>query len=74
MKNKKINDEISSKPVDKAPHDSFDLVNKYGTYEIQPTADTTNFFPEIAQGFPNMRNTATKHCHFANNKDKKNKN
>ena len=29
----------------------FDLVNEYGTYEIQPTADTENQYPAIAQGF-----------------------
>ena len=32
--------------------DCFDIVNRYGTYEIQPTADTENFFPAIAQGLP----------------------
>lgn len=30
----------------------FDMVNQYGTYEIQRTADTSNFFPAIAQGLP----------------------
>lgn len=30
---------------------AFDLVNAYGTYEIQPTADTENQYPAIAQGF-----------------------
>lgn len=30
--------------------DSFDMVNKYGTYEIQSTSDTENDFPMIAQG------------------------
>ena len=34
------------------PEDCFDLVNQYGTYNIQPTADTENFFPAIAQGLP----------------------
>ncbi len=33
--------------------DAFDLVNKYGTYEVQDTADTDNLFPTIAQGLPN---------------------
>ena len=32
--------------------DCFDQVNQYGTYEIQRTADTSNFFPAIAQGLP----------------------
>ena len=26
------------------------LINQYGTYEIQRTADTSNVFPAIAQG------------------------
>ncbi len=45
----------SSNDYSKAPDDSFDLVNKYGTYEIQPTADTDNPFPHIAQGLPDQR-------------------
>ena len=34
------------------PEDSFELINCYGTYEIQRTADTENLFPMIAQGLP----------------------
>ena len=34
------------------PQSSFDLVNMYGTYNIQPTADTENVFPLIAPGLP----------------------
>ena len=34
------------------PDDCADLVNKYGTYNIQPTADTANTFPLIAHGLP----------------------
>ena len=34
------------------PEDCFDIVNRYGTYEIQRTADTENFFPAIAKGLP----------------------
>ncbi len=30
---------------------AFDLINEYGTYEIQPTCDTENQYPCIAQGF-----------------------
>ncbi len=30
--------------------DSFDIVNKYGTYNIQPTNDTDNAFPAVSQG------------------------
>ena len=34
------------------PQDCFDLVNMYGTYNIQPTADTENTFPLIGHGLP----------------------
>ena len=34
------------------PDDCADLVNKYGTSNIQPTADTENLFPMIAPGLP----------------------
>lgn len=34
------------------PEDSFELLHKYGTYNIQPTNDSDNEFPEIAQGIP----------------------
>lgn len=37
------------------PTDCNDMVNKYGTYEIQPTADTENEFPKIAQGLPKKK-------------------
>lgn len=40
----------SSEPVMGEPEDSFDMVNKYGTYNIQPTSQTENSFPHIAQG------------------------
>lgn len=29
----------------------FDLINEYGTYEIQPTCDNENQYPAIAQGY-----------------------
>ncbi len=32
------------------PESCYDMVNKYGTYNIQPTADTSNEYPAIAQG------------------------
>lgn len=32
------------------PESCADLVNKYGTYNIQPTAETENTFPLIAHG------------------------
>ena len=49
MRNKKT---PSANDYSKHPDSSFDLINKYGTYEIQPTADTDNPFPHIAQGLP----------------------
>lgn len=53
--NKKINQEIAVTPIDGQPETAYDIVNKYGTYEIQPTSDTDNEYPAIAQGF-NKRN------------------
>lgn len=47
----------------------FELINKYGTYEIQPTADTDNPFPKIAQGLPKPQNRKQKH--EENNKNRK---
>ena len=32
------------------PTDTEELINKYGTYEIQPTSDSGNVFPAIAAG------------------------
>ena len=59
---------VSSEDVRDTPETVFEQINKYGTYEIQPTADRADFFPAIAQGLPtqptgpNMRvdNTKTK--------------
>ena len=34
------------------PESCFDVVNMYGTYNIQPTSDTENRFPLIAPGLP----------------------
>ena len=31
------------------------LINRFGTYNIQPTAGTENEFPEIAQGLPEVK-------------------
>ncbi len=43
---------VSSDAVRDTPETVFDQINKYGTYEIQPTADRADFFPAIAQGLP----------------------
>lgn len=45
----------SSNDYGAAPDEVFDLVNKYGTYEIQPTADTDNPFPHISQSLPSEK-------------------
>ncbi|HCH28541.1 MAG TPA: hypothetical protein DEW35_03435 [Ruminococcaceae bacterium] len=36
--------------IDKNGPSAHDIATRYGTYEIQPTADTENAFPAIAQG------------------------
>ena len=37
------------------PESCLDLVNEYGTYDIQPTCGIANLFPAIAQGLPRPR-------------------
>ncbi|NLO44913.1 MAG: hypothetical protein GX107_00165 [Clostridiales bacterium] len=32
------------------PKNVYEQINKYGTYEIQPTSDSGNEYPAIAQG------------------------
>lgn len=49
-KNKKVDIEISANAVAGQPENVFELINKYGTYEIQPTDDSDNKFPTISQG------------------------
>lgn len=34
------------------PDSCWELVNRYGTYEVQQTQDTDNPRPTIAQGYP----------------------
>ena len=48
-KNKKIS---SAEAPQSDVFDAEDMVNKYGTYNVQPTADTKNLFPQISQGLP----------------------
>ena len=47
---KKADTEMSVTAILDQPETPFDLVNKYGTYEIQPTNDSGNEFPTISQG------------------------
>lgn len=55
-KRKKISERDCPTPsaasVTGEPEDVFDMVNKYGTYNIQPTAQTEISFPYISQGLP----------------------
>ena len=44
--------EISATPFRSCPETSEEMINTYGTYEIQATANTENDFPAIAQGTP----------------------
>ena len=44
------NEAPSLRYIPEQPKDAVDMVNKYGTYNIQPTGDSGNEFPEIAQG------------------------
>ncbi len=60
MKKKKIKVAISSEAVSGRPENVSELINKYGTYEIQPTADTDNPFPKISQGLPEEKNRKQK--------------
>ncbi len=47
----KISDMSNPHTTDDEPDTCFDMVNFYGTYEIQPTAAAPNMYPAIAQGF-----------------------
>ena len=38
-------------PLEDLPDTVPEIINRYGTYEIQSTADTDNQYPAIAQGF-----------------------
>lgn len=48
--NSKMNTQLPADPVMGQPESCFELINKYGTYEIQPTADSGNKYPAISQG------------------------
>ena len=63
-KNKKINSDEDLKLMTGMfaleckgmPETTCEMVNFYGTYEIQPTAETDNQYPAIAQGYnPKMK-------------------
>ena len=51
------------------PETPSEMLNKYGTYEIQPTAETGNSFPTIAQGLPKHRKKPSTKQGFQRKKD-----
>jgi hypothetical protein len=54
MKNKKGKEYLPvDEPVLNEPENCAEILHKYGTYEIQPTAATENEYPKISQGLPN---------------------
>lgn len=59
-KNKKDYEIIDLVPsahnVSAQPKNSIEQINKYGTYNIQPTNDSDNSFPKIAQGLAKPQN------------------
>lgn len=59
-KNKKDFDAIDLLPsvnnVVGQPQNAIEQINKYGTYNIQPTSDSDNSFPKIAQGLAKPEN------------------
>lgn len=63
MKKKKTEEpnlEISVQSVTGEPETSYEMLRKYGTYEIQPTADTKHDFPTVAQGLSKNAEKPTK--------------
>ena len=56
-KQKKTPDQPCLRPAFGSPDTIEDLLNKYGTYEVQDTADTENEFPAIAQGLGKKKET-----------------
>ena len=42
----------SAEAWDSTPDTAEEMINTYGTYEIQATADTEFMFPAISQGLP----------------------
>ena len=49
------------------PDSRDDVINRYGTYEVQDTADTDNRYPLIAQGMPEKARRTFRDSHPARN-------
>ncbi len=60
MDKKKTKSDLSGIPIMSQPENTSELLKKYGTYEIQPTADSDNFYPTIAQGISQKGRTNRK--------------
>lgn len=45
----------ADEPVMGNPETCDELLHKFGTYNIQPTAESENSFPKIAHGLPTSR-------------------
>lgn len=50
-KNKVETEKVSAFNAVGLPDTAFQMINNYGTYEVQATADTENQYPCIAQGY-----------------------
>ena len=44
-------------PIFGQPKSCFEMVNRYGTYNVQPTMDSGQTFPLIAHGLGKRQNT-----------------
>ncbi len=53
------------------PDSEDDVINKYGTYEVQDTADTDNRYPMIAQGMPTQAQKSFRDSHPARSSRKR---
>ena len=53
------------------PDGEDDMINRYGTYEVQSTADTDNRYPLIAQGMPTQIKKAFRDSHPSQNSRKR---
>ena len=52
MKKEKIDIELSVKAFETGnPETVEEIINCYGTYNIQPTSNTKNMYPTISQGY-----------------------
>lgn len=60
----RIKIDISADPIYGEPQDVFDMINKYGTYNIQPTSDTHHDYPKIAQGLSKKADEESKRKKF----------